>query len=130
MHSGHMIYALARHFDWFRNRMMTEWYIDGGQADLIFVSKAGYVTEIEVKISRADWKKDASKSKWQRPRPHIARFFYAVPESLLAEGLPDWCPPEAGVLAVSGANVREVRAARRFKSQKLSDASHRHILER
>lgn len=135
MNAFRITYALARHFDWFRNRMMPEYSIDGGQADLLFVTKAGYVTEIEIKVTIADWRKDRNKAKWRRPRPHIARFFYAVPAPMVKDGLPDWLPVGAGVLAVhDGAEgydyVREVRPALRVKAEKLSEIQYRHMLER
>lgn len=115
--------ALAHHFDWFHNMMMPEWTIDGGKADLLFVSPAGYVTEIEIKISCSDWNIDREKEKWKSARPHIGRFFYAVPEAL-AERAPTWLPPYVGVLVVTFnrhgmPRVRVVREAIRRKSEKL-----------
>jgi hypothetical protein len=132
-HAGRMIYALANHFDWRANRMMTEFYVDGGLADLVFVTKAGYLTEIEVKLSLADLRADAKKEKWLKPRPHVARFFYAVPNEL-ADRLPADLPDNAGVLVVYPASdrngrpvhrdgVREARPARRVKALKLPPAS-------
>lgn len=121
--AGHILYALARHFDWFQNRMMPEWEIDGGQADLLFISRAGYATEIEIKISLSDWNHDRDKKKWNSARPHVARFFYAVPEHL-ADKIPDWIDPAVGVLAVrvnryGYAAVRTVREARRARATKI-----------
>ena len=133
MHSGRIILALASHFDWWRNKMMTEYYVDGGQADLIFISQAGYLTEIEVKVSRADWKHDLTKDKWRKPRPHVARFFYAVPEKLAAD-IPEWVPAEAGILAVIerewSDHIKEIRPAKRRKALKIDDRMRRHIDER
>lgn len=123
-HSGRLIYALAYHFDWFQNSMMTEFFVDGGIADLVFISRAGYLTEIEVKISLADWKADSSKRKWLKERPSVARFFYAVPATLV-DSIPSWVPEHAGILAISASLtgghdiVREVRAAKRQKAQKV-----------
>jgi len=54
-HQGRMLFALARYFDWSSQRMMSQFAIDGGIADLVFVSRAGYATEVEIKISLADW---------------------------------------------------------------------------
>lgn len=120
----HIRIALARHFDWFHNMMMPEWFIDGGQADLLFVSRAGYVTEIEIKIGFADWNADREKEKWKAARPHVGRFFYAVPGAL-AERTPDWLPSHVGVLVVTfdhrgQPRVRIVREAVRRKSDKLT----------
>jgi hypothetical protein len=122
-HSGRMIYVLARHFDWWSNPMLTEFDLCGGRCDLAFVSKSGYVTEIEIKVSLSDWNADRDKQKWTKPRPYISRFFYAVPETL-ADKIPDWLPDHAGVLSVESGGigydrVRIIREAKRLKAEKL-----------
>lgn len=134
VHSGHILLALARYFDWFVNTMMPEWEIDGGIADLVFVTKAGYVTEIEIKTTMSDWNADRDKRKWNKPRPHIARFFYAVPESLAAIP-PEWIPDWAGILAIHRGErgypwIHEVRPAKRLKAQKLAPSVVQHMFQR
>jgi len=127
-HQGRMLFALARYFDWSSQRMMSQFAIDGGIADLVFVSRTGYATEVEIKISLADWNADLHKAKWDQDRQHIARFFYAIPETL-EERIPDWLPAYAGLLVVrrsgtSGRNfdqVSELRAAHRRPAKKLSE---------
>jgi len=126
--AGRMIFALATHFPWWEHKLVTELEIDGGRADLVLVSKAGYATEIEIKVSRGDWRNDRDKLKWMAhgwTRPHVSRFFYAVPEQL-ANQIPVWVPKDAGILVVRAGSgrdhVREQRAARRFAARKLSDA--------
>lgn len=99
IHSGHILLALARRFDWFVTRMMTEFEVDGGRADVVFITKARQLTEIEIKISRADWNADSTKAKWGRPRPHVSRFYYAVPAGL-AQRIPEWVPESCGIIAV------------------------------
>jgi hypothetical protein len=105
-----MMFNLARYFAWFDNRIVTEWELDGGRADMLVISRAGYATEIEVKVSRADWRKDAAKAKWAVDREHVARFFFAVPSTLLEPAgedsfgiqmwkVPDFVHPAAGVMA-------------------------------
>jgi hypothetical protein len=48
------------------------------EADLVAVSKSDYLTEIETKISMADWKADMSKSKFEHNQfgELVRRFFY------------------------------------------------------
>ncbi len=123
MNAHRMRFALARYFNWFSCHMMPEWFIDGGIADLLFVSRAGYATEIEIKCSLSDWNADKSKEKWLKERPFVARFFYAVPAEL-AERPPIWLPEHAGIIAIKPSklgydDVRIVREARRFKAKKL-----------
>lgn len=129
--------ALARWFNWFNNRVMTEWDIGGGRADLIVISRAGYVTEVEIKVSRYDWEQDRTKRKWltepdlaQRvvygSRDDISRFFYAVPETIVGF-VPEWIPEGVGVLMIrrrksGGDSVVQVRpAARRKGAKKLNE---------
>ncbi|WP_069267394.1 hypothetical protein [Paraburkholderia nodosa] len=64
------------------------------RADFVMVTRAGYATELEVKVSLADWRKDLSKPKWVGMPDWITRFVYVVPEQL---GIPDWVPAHAGV---------------------------------
>ncbi len=61
--------ALAAFFDSRANLIVprVHWGMaDLHECDLLMVSKVGYVTEIEIKITRADLKKDAEKEKRQR----------------------------------------------------------------
>ena len=134
LNAGHILYALARYFNWFQNTMMTEWWIDGGQADLLFVSRSRYATEIEIKVSLSDWNADRDKDKWKRDRPHISRFFYAVPEAL-SDRIPEWVPKSAGIIAVEllrkgVPRVRVVREAKRKRSEKISEEIIRHMHSR
>lgn len=137
MTAKRMLRALVSHFDWFNNRIMTEWNIGGGRADLIVVSRVGYVTEIEIKVTRGDWESDREKEKWNPARTgdlyrgivygtrkDISKFFYAVPEEL-ADRIPIWVPLGVGIVAVDrgkwGDEVRVVRKAVRSPARKLTD---------
>lgn len=124
-HAGRIICACAGYFDWLENRMLTEEYVDGGLCDLFFVSKSGYGTEIEVKVSLADWNADRDKAKWGKPRPHVSRFFYAIPETLESK-IPDWLPAEAGIAVVRDIGghdrVHLLRPAKRIKATKIPQA--------
>lgn len=141
-HAGRILFALARRFDWWSFRCATEFQIDGYQADFVTVSRAGYLTEVEIKISRKDWRapKELRKALAIETRPHIARFFYAVPETLFSQGvpfaqqIPSFVPPWAGVLVCCGDgvgydSVREVRAAKRFDAQPLTPELQLQMLE-
>ena len=75
------------------------------EADLLVASKAGYLTEVEVKVSKADWRADKGKKrKFERLNQGGGRlkfFYYAAPKELAEQwgqiGIPDW----AGVIAVA-----------------------------
>lgn len=123
-HAGRMLFALARHFDWWQNQLITEFEIDGLREDLVVVSRSKYATVIEIKISRGDWLKDRHKNRSFR---QVSRFFYAVPLPLYEQGVPSHVPDSAGIIVVRNGGllagydrVREVRAARRMKAEKLT----------
>lgn len=78
-------------------------FVFGWESDLLFLSKSGTWTEIEIKISRSDFLADLKKTekhstladKEKKIKPN--RFFYAVPEGLVT---PDEVPDYAGLLWV------------------------------
>lgn len=73
-------------------------YVFGWESDLLFLSKSGIWTEIEIKVSRSDFladlrnkteKHDVLKDAKNRMKPN--RFFYAVPEGLVqSEEVPEY----------------------------------------
>ena len=52
------------------------------EADLVVVTKAGYLVEVEIKRSWTDFVADFRK-RYYHADPRIARFYYAVPENML-----------------------------------------------
>ncbi len=135
-----LIRPLLTHFNWMVSRIIPQCSIGGGVADLAVITPAGYLTEIEIKVSWQDWKADANKDKWRRTdypgagweallrldqRQKISRFFYAVPLEL-ASRVPDNLPSGAGILTVHDGTVNVLRSAKRTKAPKLdSDEIHR-----
>ena len=75
----------------------------GWKSDLLFLSKSGIWTEIEIKVSRADFLADLKKVEKHSilaDKEHLVkpnRFFYAVPEGLIQ---PEEVPEYAGLLWV------------------------------
>ncbi|SIT43718.1 conserved hypothetical protein [Paraburkholderia piptadeniae] len=102
--------AIRRHVDHRRNILIPEatvrWPTGGKRgeyrADFIMISSSDYATELEVKISLGDWRKDLSKPKWVGMPGWITRFVYVVPEQL---GIPEWVPAHAGIWHVKPARV-------------------------
>lgn len=125
--------ALSAFLDYRVNLIVPNVYWGMGihECDLLVVSKAGYLTEIEIKISRADLRADAKK--WHgHESDRIKRLFFALPDYL--EHCIDMVPERAGIILVRPkANVpgvypyhprcREIRSAIRNKdATKISDA--------
>lgn len=84
------------------------WSMLPWEADLIAMSESGYLTEVEIKISHSDLKRDMKKAKHQRVNgwgsDRIKFFYYAMPAKVhaLAEaaGTLDLLPAHAGVVVV------------------------------
>ena len=92
-------------------------YWPGSETDLLLVRTDLRLVDIEIKISRADLKADAKKSKWfdqpifdptthtvpYTPRSHprrIWKHYYCVPEKLWKKDLGDCIPPASGVICL------------------------------
>jgi hypothetical protein len=82
------------------NKVFPNVYIGCFEADIIELTKSGYAVEYEVKITRADFRNDAKKQKKQdvyaiqppkskyeilQEGKRVNRFYYIVPEGLIAE---------------------------------------------
>lgn len=93
--------AVADHYDWSRNHIFLNVYLGGGEMDVAVITRgANYLWEFEIKVTLADWKKDALKHKWDSPqRRMVSRFFYVIPESLV-DKVPDFVSPETGIVTV------------------------------
>lgn len=79
------------------------WGLLPWEADLLVLTRTGYLNEVEIKISASDWRADKDKGKWSHPQLalKIRRFWYCAPIQLADRwrefGIPDF----AGVLGVS-----------------------------
>ncbi len=126
MTEGEVIRALLERWSPWRYRVLPHTVnVAGWEADLLIVQPSGYVEEIEVKVSVADFRAELAnkslkheqlehgrfKSKWcharkrfildrDNPQPHsVRRFWFAMPMEILDKIRPD-IPAWAGVLAV------------------------------
>jgi hypothetical protein len=73
-------------------------YFFRGELDVISVAKSGYVSELEVKVSRADFRADAKKSKW-------LYYNYAIENPFAKNDVPNYftyvCPVINGKALIS-----------------------------
>lgn len=123
--------ALGLYFDYRQNQVFPRVHVWDWEADLVIVTKASRMYEVEVKISMSDWKADVKKDKWNsRHWQKISRFYYAVSEPLLARGwpdgkyvTPDFVPPWAGVLCMKlvhgRVEIKEVRKPKNLGGQEV-----------
>ena len=81
-------------------------FVRWGEIDMLKVEQSLYLTEIEIKVSLSDLKREWGKLRWgpvyqDRFRKTIRRYFIAMPECLYEKGravIPDWVG--AGILTV------------------------------
>lgn len=100
-----------------QNRIYPNIYLGTWEADLLEVTKAGYLYEYEVKISRHDFRNDSRKAKYFRGTAtpvgrkydnllagkRVNYFSYIVPEGLVdPEEVPEW----AGLIYARGYTKR------------------------
>ena len=72
--------------------------------DILAVDKSRYLTEVEVKVSLADFRADTKKRKWNMQargfRVGPRKFYYAAPNDLAIQ-IKEELPDHAGLLSVS-----------------------------
>lgn len=99
------------------------WY--GHEADLLVIENKLRIVDIEIKISRADLKADAKKSKWWRSRPwsrrheprarmewpeKVWKHYYAMPRSVWSPDLADHINDASGILLIDVTQTWQRRA--------------------
>jgi hypothetical protein len=100
--TGEMELALARYYEW-KNLLAIPnigYGLNLHECDLLVLSKSGYATEIEIKISKSDLKADQHKEHGHHSSK-IKYLYFAVPEKL-KECMP-LIPERAGFITVSPA---------------------------
>jgi len=73
------------------------WGFNIHECDLLVVSPAGYITEVEIKISKSDIRADLKK-RHKHFDTRIKRLFFAIPYNL--QDYADLIPEHAGILAI------------------------------
>jgi len=78
------------------------WGLLPWEADMLVMTAAGYISEVEIKISIADLKRDRSKAKWRGYDDYHRRLkarWFAMPLSVWAHKDAESCIPEgAGII--------------------------------
>ena len=103
-------------------------YLFGSESDFMAISKSGYCIEVEVKISRADFKNDFTKTISNGKNKHDYmvsestfkpnQFYFAVPEGLIK---PDELPKQYGLIYCDEYSARIVKRAKYLHKEKLLD---------
>ncbi len=92
--------AIMNHFNIRQNIIVPNilWSFFNHEADIIILSKSKYATEIEIKISKADLKKDKEKNHCHESEM-IKYLWFAVPKKLTGFALTE-IPEKAGLIEV------------------------------
>ena len=124
---GAVSVLLGLYLDHRQNLLFPNVHFGGGEIDMAVVTKARYLWELEIKLTLADWERDAGKKKWSAAsRQCVSRFYYVVPTALL-ETIPDFVPQTTGILEIQSIDenglahiyIRERRSAHRLLAAKL-----------
>lgn len=108
------------------------WGMGLHECDILILSKSGWASEIEIKVSKSDLKKDASKGHGHNSSK-IKYLYFALPD-FLAES--EFIPARAGVIAIIpvhkgiGFYAKLIRHAEPNKSAKKWDEKDRAALMR
>jgi hypothetical protein len=90
------------------------------EMDLAVITPAGYLWEIEIKISKADMLAD-KKKRHQHNSELVKQLYFAFPTELLATtDVESLVPEHAGILAINGSHTIQYRKAQISKARKLS----------
>lgn len=114
----HSPFHARRHLAVVRN---VSWSMLPWEADMLACTKAGYLSEIEIKISLGDWKSDHEKAKFRtsyRQWNMLKHFWYAGPKDLMVRYPEIIIPPTAGIIAVDDDGIEIIRRAEANPSAK------------
>jgi len=94
--------ALSSFFDARANLIVpnVSWGLNLHECDILILSKAGYATEVEIKVSKADLKKDRDKGHGH-VSDKIKRLYFAVPEKIDTAFVEAHVPARAGIIVVN-----------------------------
>jgi hypothetical protein len=117
--------ALGVYFQWY-NKLCCPNVREGSEMDLLMITKSDRIWEIEVKISLVDWKNDIAKNKHYTKGWEPSRFYYAIPYTLIKNGIPAWVPEHAGIILLDWRDdplipvvMKCERAAKRLHNNKI-----------
>jgi hypothetical protein len=120
IHSGHIEITVAKLFDYRRNIIVPNvswgWHLSY-EADMVMVNANNYATEIEVKISISDLKKDFKKRKHLQPSKVFKFMYYAIPVEMM-EKAKEIIPEKYGIITVKWNGYKYV--ATRYRGAKVN----------
>jgi hypothetical protein len=97
---------LSKFFNFRKNIIVpnVSWGLNIHECDLFIISKSGYVTEIEIKISKSDLIKDKDK-KHSHESNRIKNLYFAFPDNIDIEFIKEHIPRRAGIIIVKNNGI-------------------------
>ena len=91
--------AVARYFNPRINLIVPNisWGLDIHECDLLVLTQAGYLYEIEIKTTISDTKRDKTKMHGHQ-HPKIKRLYFAIPHKIINNAIYH-IPPRAGIIS-------------------------------
>ena len=116
--------AVAEYFNIRKNIIIPNisWGFGIHECDILICTNAGYLYEVEIKISLPDLIKD--KEKWHQHRhKKIKKLYFAIPQSLLM--FSQYIPEHAGILVIKQIRLKDITY---YKCSKVKDAKNNNTL--
>lgn len=132
---------LVSYLDYRRNLIVpnVHWGLNMHECDLLLLTQSGYATEIEIKISMADLRRDKHKAHGHRSGGRIKKLYFALPAKLKEKHLEEiealvperagiyfvyddderWCPVRVHREAVVNNNARKFTDDERYRMARL-----------
>lgn len=97
--------VLSRYFSYTKNLIVpnVSWGLNMHEVDLLIISKSGYATEVEIKISKSDLKADLDK-RHKHYDERIKYLYFALP-SKLREAALEFVPERAGIILLNNTDT-------------------------
>lgn len=97
--------AIAKHIGWRQHLIVPNisWGMGLHECDLLICTKAGYLWEVEIKVSKADLKKDREKYHGHYNKK-IRRLYFAIPNELYNDENISLIPERAGIFTIMELN--------------------------
>lgn len=107
MRTEYLEQKVVHYFDYVKNVIVSNVSFGFGlnyEADLMVLSKSGYLTEVELKVSKSDLKADLKKRHFHNCKK-VKYLCFAFPEDLLETAL-QFLPEEVGLLCLMKSTTR------------------------
>jgi hypothetical protein len=119
MKSSDIELAIWLHWGRVKNKVLchnVSWGMFNHECDVLVLEKDNSFTEIEIKVSKADVKKDLTKGHGHNDK-RIHKLYFAIPEELYRPDVIELIPERAGIMVVSKQTVTSWNGTTKTKTE-------------